>query len=346
MNAVRARNAAMVLLACLLLACGGGGGSTSATATVQSAGTGTPAESGPALVPEPSAQERQCAATGWTREVVSAAGLQRLVLWKAPAVWTRGAIVVMHGGGGSHTNFCVANVDLIAAQVRFTQMALQQGFAVFLLDSSDQVSDTGGRVCGKVWDDEVRARTNIDLPFIEDVLRRLIPAIRPAASPADIFVTGHSSGGYMAVRVASHFAGLVTAFAPVSSGDPYGWFRDCTPRPGDRSNVAGAGFDNETRREIVAPGACSADSFPNEKPWDGANISPKPAFRQFHHAQDGINDRSCVAKVETQLLARGYPHMTAFTLDGASRSVDAHYWLDAYNQPVLDFFATRQRRGA
>jgi pimeloyl-ACP methyl ester carboxylesterase len=194
-----------------------------------------------------------------------------------------------------------------------------------------------------VWDDEVRARANLDLPFIEDLLRRVIPAKRPLGGRGEVFVTGHSSGGYMAVRAASRFPELVTAFAPVSSGDPYGWFRDCTRRPGDRVNVAGAGFDNETRRQIVEPGACEASSYPSEKPWDGAPNTSKPAFRQFHHAQDGINDRSCVAKVRAQLLARGYPQETPFMLDGGSRSVDAHSWLDQYNEPLLAFFASRLR---
>ncbi len=315
-------------LALVLCACGGGGGAASPD---------------PAPAAAPTSQEQQCHAAGWTREVLSSSGLQRLVLWKGPATWTRGAIVVMHGGGGSHTNFCVANAALIAAQVRFTELALAQGYAVFLLDSSDQVRDNDGRLCGKVWDDEVRDRANLDLPFIEDVLRRLLPAKRPVGSRAEVFVTGHSSGGYMAVRAASRFAEIITAFAPVSSGDPYGWFRDCTPRPGDRANVFGAGFDAETRRQIIEAGACQAAAYPNEKAWDGASSPSRPAFQQFHHAQDGINDRSCVAKVRAQLLARGYPETPPFTLDGPSRSADVHYWLDEYNAPLLSFFQSQLR---
>ena len=147
----------------------------------------------------------------------------------------------------------------------------------------------------------------------------------------------------MAVRAASHFPDLVTAFAPVSSGDPYGWFRDCTRRPGDRVNVAGAGFDLETRLQIIEPGACAGANHPNEKAWDGAAKPAKPVFRQFHHLQDGINDQSCVAKVRAQLLARGYPEVAPFTLDGGARSVDVHYWLDEYNAPLLAFFASQLR---
>ena len=117
--------------------------------------------------------------------------------------------------------------------------------------------------------------------------------------------------------------------------------RDCTPRPGDRPNVFGAGFDIETRRQVVEPGACDATAHPNEKTWDVVSDAPKPAFRQFHHAQDGIHDRSCVAKARSQLLARGYPEATPFTLDGGSRSIDMHYWLDDYNGPILSFFQSR-----
>jgi len=304
-----------------LLGCGGGG-------------DGVLAE------PVPTFQEEQCRALGWQRIVVRAEGLPRLALWKAPAgAWTRGAIVVMHGGGGSHTNFCVANVPLIAPQVRFTDQALAQGFAVFLLDSSDQVTDNEARVCGKVWDDEVRGRPNLDLPFIEQVLAKEIPSRRPPGSAAAVFLTGLSSGGFMAVRAATRFAPLVTAFAPVAGGDPYGWFRDCTRRAGDRANVAGIGLDIETRRQIVEPGACESATYPNERAWDGATLTPKPPFRAFHHAEDAILDRSCVDKLRRQLAARGYAETAPFMLTGGSRNVDVHYWQDAYNTPLLAWFA-------
>jgi poly(3-hydroxybutyrate) depolymerase len=310
-----------------LSACGGGSGSAAAPIA--------------GALPNATPQELQCQAQGWLREGAQAAGVQRQFMWKAPATWTRGAIVVMHGGGGSYTNYCVANVALIAAQVRFTELALEQGYAVFLLDSTDQVRDTEGRLCGKVWDDEVRQRDNLDLPFIEEVLLRSIPAKRPVASRPEVFLVGHSSGGYMAVRAGSKYPGLITAMAPVASGDPYGWFRDCTRRPDDRANVAGAGYDNETRRQIVESGACDAPRFPNEKPWDAAVATVLPSFRQFHHNQDGINDRSCVAKVRAQLLARGYHEVPPFTLDGGARTADVHYWLDAYNLPMLAFFGSQ-----
>ncbi|MBL8341783.1 MAG: alpha/beta fold hydrolase [Rubrivivax sp.] len=315
--------AALLWGALVLSGCGGAGGAA-----------------GEAPAPAPTVQEQQCLAAGWQRGVVQAEGLPRLVLWKAPAgAWTRGAIVVMHGGGGSHTNFCAANVALIEPQVRFTEAALAQGFAVFLLDSSDQVSDDAGRVCGKVWDDEPRARPNLDLPFVEAVLVREIAARRPVGSHAGVFLVGHSSGGFMAVRTATRHGALVRAFAAVAAGDPYGWTRDCTRRAGDRANVAGIGLDLETRLQITFPGACEAASYPRERAWDGLPADPRPAFRVFHHAEDGILDRSCVHKLRRQLAARGYPETTPFELTGGARSVDAHYWLDAYNAPLLAWFA-------
>ena len=311
----------------LLAACGGGGGEASTLPG-----------------PLPTTQESQCLAAGWQRLVIEAAGLQRSVLWKAPAgAWSKGAVVVLHGGGGQHANYCIANSPSIGAQVRFTELALAQGFAVFLPDSSDRVTDDSGRLCGKVWDDEVRARPNLDLPLFEQLLRVSIPALRPTGSRTGLFMVGHSSGGYMTVRAATRLGDVLTAFAPVASGDPYGWYRDCTPRATDRVNVFGAGFDSETRRQIIEPGACSAASYPNEKPWEGATATARPAWRAFHHAQDGINDLSCVHKVSAQLRARGYPETPALTLDGGSRSAEAHAWQDGYNAALLDFLGAQLR---
>ena len=269
--------------------------------------------------------------------------MQRLLLWKAPPSgnWTRGAIVVMHGGGGQHTNFCVANVDSIAAQVRFTAAALASGFAVFLLDSSDRITDSAGRLCGKVWDDEVRARDNLDLPFIEQVLRQEIPARRSPGSRSEVFLTGLSSGGYMTVRAATRLNPLVTAFAPVASGDPYGWHRDCTPLPTDRSNVFGLALDNDTSLQISLSQSCAPLGDAAERTWDNGGAAVRPAWRMFHHENDGIHDLSCVQRVRRQLQAHDYPQVPPFTLTGAARSAALHSWQDEYNAPLLDFFIAR-----
>ncbi|MGW5919010.1 hypothetical protein ACWFPY_08450 [Nocardia fluminea] len=292
-----------------------------------------------------SSQERQCESRGWRPAVVEVSGDPRDVLWKGPArSWPKGTIIVMHGGGGEHVQWCVSNFGLTAAQVRFSELAVEEGFAVFLLNSSSRVRDNQGRICGKIWDDEVRDRPNLDLPFIEQVIQQVIPSLRPADSEDAIFLTGLSSGGYMTVRAATHFNALVTAFAPVSSGDPYGWHRSCEPGLTPRIKVEGAGYDNETGKQITERNSCVSHSYPNESRWDDGQAPAKPAFRLFHHEMDGINDISCTDKVARQLDSHGYPSEPDFLLRGGRRSLANHLWQDEYNRPVLDFFASRLDR--
>lgn len=287
-------------------------------------------------------QERQCMERGWNRATVSIASQTRELLWKGPpGAWRKGAIVILHGGGGEHFQWCVANARIVVPQVRFSEQAVADGFAVFLLNSSDRVTDNRGRACGKIWDDEVRARANLDLPFIGEIMQRTIPQARPAGSQEAIFLTGLSSGGYMTVRAATHFNGLITAFAPVSSGDPYGWRRVCEAGLSPRAKVMGAGYDNETGKQIIEPASCTAASYPKEAPWDDGGATAKPAYRLFHHERDGINDVSCSEKVGQQLHAHGYPGDPDFRLKGGRRTLMNHLWLDEYNRPILDFFASR-----
>ncbi|MBT9525733.1 MAG: hypothetical protein IV105_10785 [Rhizobacter sp.] len=294
-------------------------------------------QTGPA---EASPQERQCMARGWQRVTLQVGGLPRELLWKAPSgPWAKGTILVMHGGGGQHFQWCVANAPVVAPQVRFSELALAEGYAVVLLNSSDRVTDNQGRVCGKVWDDEVRSRPNLDLPFIGAVVQELLPRLRPAHSRSEVFITGLSSGGYMSTRAATHWGTRVTAFAPVSSGDPYGWHRVCEAGTTARATVHGAGFDNETGKQITEREACRAAAYPNEQPWDDAGPGPKPAFRIFRHEEDGINDRSCGEKISQLLRERGYRGAPDFVLQGGPRSLANHLWLDAYSRPLLDFFA-------
>lgn len=281
-------------------------------------------------------------ARGWKRVAMTVDGMSRELLWKGPdSSWSKGAMVVLHGGGGEHFQWCVANAPVVATQVRFSDLALAEGFAVFLLNSTRRTTDNAGQLCGKVWDDEVRNRPNLDLPFIGSVIGELIPQLRPARSRSEVFITGLSSGGYMTTRAATHFDKLVTAFAPVSSGDPYGWHRRCEAGSTARRTVHGAGFDNETGRQITKRDACHAEAYPNEKPWDSSKPQIKPAFRVFRHELDGINDQTCSQKVSRLLRQHGYRGFPDFVLQGGRRGVENHLWLDAYNRPILDFFAAQ-----
>jgi poly(3-hydroxybutyrate) depolymerase len=299
------------------------------------------AESAPEILP----QERQCLEKGWQRAVVASPGGPRALLWKAPpGAWRHGAILVMHGGGGRHFQFCVANVRFLEPQVAFTTAALARGFAVFLLDSSDRVLDNEGRLCGKVWDDEVRARPNFDLPMVGAVIDTLVAKLRPPGSAGAVFLTGLSSGAYMTLRAATHFGDRIAGFAPVAGGDPYGWHRNCDPALARvrRATVHGVGVDNETGRNIAEPGSCAAPAYPNEKPWEGTARRRQPPFLQVQHEYDGINDVSCSHKAAAQLRRMGYPAAPPLIVKGdGRRSLANHLWQEAYNAPILDFFAAR-----
>lgn len=63
----------------------------------------------------------------------------------------------------------------------------------------------------------MRNRPNLDLAFVDDVLREVIPRLRPAGSRTEVFLTRLSSGGYMTTRTATHFEGLVAAAALAST---------------------------------------------------------------------------------------------------------------------------------
>lgn len=288
-----------------------------------------------------------CIQKGWKLVQGTISGQPREFFWKGPkGPWVKGAIIVMHGGGGSHYHFCAEEGLLTGAQVRFTEKAIQQGFGVFILHSTDIVTDNEGRLCGKVWDDEVRDRSNLDLPYIRDVITSQIPKLRPKGSAPSIFLTGLSSGGYMTVRAATEFPDLITAFAPIASGDPYGWNRVCIPKPGGRKTVHGAGFDNDTGKEIINRNSCISESgYQNERPWPEPQASQKPPFKIFHHRKDGVHDFSCNERLRTQLLAHGYPEDQRFIADSRGfRRLAHHFWIDEYNEPLLEFFAQQSSR--
>lgn len=280
-----------------------------------------------------------CAQNGWTLVQDTVNGYKRDFFWKAPrGAWTNGAIIVMHGGSGFHHQFCTSSHKLTDAQVRFAELAVQRGFAVFALNSTDKITDTEGRLCGKIWDDEVRDRPNIDVPFIREVITKYIPERRTQGGSPSVFLTGLSSGGYMTVRASTELPDLVTAFAPISNGDPYGWTRDCTPKKNGRKTVHGGGYDNDTGKQIIERNSCdAATGYQKEMPWPDAGSAQKPVFKLFHHQGDGINDFSCNERVRAKLLEHGFPEDGRYATKGWRRVVN-HFWLDEYNEPILDFF--------
>lgn len=254
----------------------------------------------------------------------------------------------MHGGSGASNNFCQANTYMgffTKPIANFSKLALDSGFAVFCIDSTKAVTDAAEQLCGKVWDDEVRGRPNLDLPFIEQVIATEIASRRPAGSRDKVFLTGLSSGGFMSVRAASHFDNLVTAAVPVSSGDPYGWQRNCNADLGSHgrgvqgNTVYGRGYDVETGQEIVEIGACSTidGSYPHEKTWEASNPSQLPSILKLHDEDDAIADFSCHEKLADQLIDHDYPTTVYVIPSDGSRADTNHVWQDAYNQPIVNF---------
>lgn len=313
-----------LLLAALTSACSGGGEDEAAA---------------PSLSPS----EQACIDQGWRRTLLRVGATERKLMWKGPAAqWTSGAIVIFHGGGGKADDFCTGGA-LVQPQVAFSNLALQNGFAVFALDATDNsVTDALNRPCGRRFDFAVTPRPNLDLPYVQQVLASVLPGHRPPGSNPKVFFTGLSTGGYMSIRAASHFDGLVSAFAPVSAGDPYGTDPICDPALSPRQSAIGILVDRETRQEIVRDDACVAAGYPNESPWESQNPVVKPAFKQFQHRKDGIVDYSCAQKANLTTRAAGYADAGAYVLDTAgTKDVLLHLWLHSYNQPLIDFFRSQ-----
>lgn len=283
--------------------------------------------------------EKQALASGWQRVTVEVGGEQRQLMWKAPKGQWRGAIVALHGGGGSYSNFA-SNIRLGQAMVEFGQQALERGFAVFSLDSGwNLAKDSEGRGFGKRWDCFAREQgNNVDLPFIEKVLDEVIPAKRPAGSGPSLFLTGISNGGYMTILAASHFPNKVVAFAPVSAGDPYGTELDLATEPRwERDTAPGVFRDRASGLKISEVGAGKSDR--NELAWPEPGSVNMPSFKQFHHEGDLIVEVSNMHKANRQLLIHGFKDKGAVVLKaGGRKSLQKHFWMPEYNGPILDFF--------
>lgn len=311
--------------------------------TANQSGFSTP-PSGTEIVFSPDTEaEKVCITAGWKKVNIVVNNIARRILWRGPeGPWDNGSIVVLHGGGGRASDFCTGDNGLLP-QIQFTSLAVQQGFGVFVLDSTDgNVTDSLGRNCAKRFDFSILDRENIDLKYIEYVLTQLIPSSRPNGSNSSLFMTGLSTGGTMTIRASTHFDNLVTAFAPISAGDPYGMDTVCDPDLSFRESAIGILVDRDTRLEIINDAACSSSSgFAKESPWETSNPTQKPKFKQFHDRLDGVMDVTCMARARTLLIQKGYVDQGLFLLNAnstAAKDPRLHFWRSVYNQPVLDFF--------
>lgn len=296
------------------------------------------------------AAEQLAIGNGWEKLTVTVNGASRQLLWKGPARWKKGAIIVMHGGSGAAVDWCHAPktgnamIDqTLKAQVDFSHDAIASGFAVFSLESSDDlVKDDNGLPQGKRFDcAAVEDHKNVDLPFIEKVIREVIPSKRPNGTSPSVFMTGESTGGCMTALAATNFDEMITAFAPGAAFDPYGTYFDASVDTGREAR--GVAIDRETGQRITetgSGGSATAASYPKEKTWASMKPPTKPPFMGLHHEDDGIVDISCHVKLVKQLREHGYPMATDLVLKGTGKkNIAAHLWQSDYNAPELRFFA-------
>ena len=283
---------------------------------------------------------QECGERGWRRSTPEVEGLSRKVYWRTPVGnWSKGAIVLLHGGGSSYESWCSSGPGS-HHMVAFTEAAIRQGFALVAIDSTEGVVlDAWGRQCGKRFD-FASASSNVDLPFVDRLITNLIPAVRPSGSNSRVFVAGLSSGGFMTIRAGSHFDDKIAAFAAVGAGDPYGTHMVCEPTISDRTRAPGTFIDNDTQRTIGVPDACVATNHPNERAWESSGRMNKPPFKLLHHLYDNTVNISCMRKAAEQLVLRGYLDQGTVALDKPKQPPEeTHLWQAEFNQPILDFFS-------
>ncbi|CAA0102602.1 Uncharacterised protein [Halioglobus japonicus] len=287
--------------------------------------------------PDPVAE---CIERRWETVSFDVQGEQRDLLYRTPAdgAWTKGAIVVMHGGGGASSDWCVEG-GLTHDMLALTEAAIDAGFAVFSLNSSG-FTDDNGLDCGKRFDALSPPEENRDIAYIEKVLGTTIPGLRPAGSNVKVFMTGISNGGFMTTRASTHFDDSIAAFAPVAAGDPYASMITCPETDVEEDKLRPGGYlDTESMQAINVVDACALSSASRAMAWESKNPSKHPQFMVLHNKQDGAVDLSCMNKAKGNLVSRGYNHRGTFLVeDDTVRSVEAHYWQPEYGPEILEFF--------
>lgn len=283
---------------------------------------------------------QECEERGWRRYATQVNGLSRQLYWRAPVgAWSKGAIVLLHGGGSSYTSWCGSapgSYNMIA----FTEAAVRRGFAVIALDSTDGVlKDAWDQQCGKRFD-FASSPANVDLPFFDSVISSFVPGLRPSGSNGRIFMTGFSNGGFMTVRAATHFDNKIAAFASAGAGDPYGTYMYCEATLTDRPQAPGIFVDNDTDRTIGAPQACVAGGYTDERAWESSGSVGKPPFKLLHHRYDDQVNISCMAKAADQLVSHGYADRGTVVLEKPEQPLEErHVWQPEFNASILDFFS-------
>ncbi|MGH1352226.1 MAG: hypothetical protein ACRBBN_15665 [Methyloligellaceae bacterium] len=283
--------------------------------------------------------EQKCIKKGWTKMRVTVSGHERKILFKMPRQNVKGAVIVLHGGSGSYSNFC-SGIWIGKPMVQFSELALQEAFAVFSLDSGwNSFTDENGNLCGKRWNSfGQNNKANRDLDFIKAVATKHIPLKLPVSARRNIFMSGISNGGYMTILSSVYLSKWITAFAPVSAGNPFSTRIDCKRRFADRPMAPGR-FFHTSGNMINSNDACK-DNHIKLLPKRNSGI----AFKQFHHKGDSLVDLSCMNEAQHFLVKNGFKDRGAYIAsDNGGKRLWKHFWLGRYNEGIISFFKERLR---
>lgn len=285
--------------------------------------------------------EAGCIESGWKKQILNVNGDNRKLLFKIPTNgWNSGAIIVLHGGGGDYANYC-RNVKLGKPMVDFASMALDQGFAVFSLDSGYNLArDKNGNGCGKRWAGLVTLDGwEKDVAFIKEVIENFILSKRPVQGSNKIFIAGISNGGFMTVLASTKLNEIVDGFVSVSSGDPYGTYMNCASDLTERKYAPGNFLDLETNKKISLDNACYSKYYLSEKVVPRPSENKSVPFMLVHDEADMGVDISCMEKSFNILKINGYSAWNPIVIKKVDRKrLLSHFWQQSYNQPILDFF--------
>ncbi len=287
--------------------------------------------------------EQECIKNGWKKMYVNVAGDKRKVLFKLPESKIKGAIILLHGGGGSYSNYC-ANLWYGKPMVKFSSLALKEGFAIFSPDSGwNSFSDKNGNLCGKRWASlDQGDHSQKDLDFIKTIITKIIPSKLPASASRNAFMSGISNGGYMTILSLTRLSKHIKAIAPVSAGNPYSTRMDCKRRERDRLIAPGRYFHNSGHM-ISENNACSSNHIKLLPKATKSKTQDVP-FKQFHHKDDSLVDLSCMKEAQRFLIKNGFkddaPHIASHF---GGKRLWKHFWLKQYNAPIISFFKAQLR---
>ncbi len=283
----------------------------------------------------------ECIRKGWKRIELNVKGKKRELYFKAPSgYWSLGSIIIFHKEDGDASNFC-SNIRASLPMVEFSNEAINMGFSVFSLESlENSFLAENESFCGKMFDAfSVNNSLNNDLSFTKEVITKLIPELRPVGSKKNVFLVGVSNGGFMAVKAASQLFHLISGFAVISAGDPYGTKISCFKSRSRLSSYDRVLTDNETKKNLGKENSCKSASYKNELKWPEIKSRFNLPFILLYHEGDPFIDSSCVLKLKTILVSNSFEGKKDFKVKqkGWKRSVN-HEWLEEYNKPLLDFF--------